>query len=91
MKVYAMITDHDKRKRRCPRLGNDVPFSYCRKPGEDIPCSKILDCWWEMFDINAFMQENYSKEILEEISKPPQMKTTSLLEMIQQVEKQIKK
>ncbi len=86
-----MITDHDKRKRRCPRLGNDVPFSYCRKPGEDIPCSKILDCWWEMFDIQTFMDENYSNDILLKIKKPPQLKTTSLLEMIQQVEKKLKK
>ncbi len=86
-----MITDHDKQERRCPRLGNDVPFSYCRKPGDDTPCSRIYDCWWQTFDIHAFMQEHYSKEILSEIAKPPQLKTTSLLEMIQQVEKRLEK
>jgi len=72
-------------------LGHDVPFSYCRKPGEDIPCAKIYDCWWEQFDIQTFMSSNYSQDIIQRITKPPQAKTTSLIEMIQQIQKRRKK
>ncbi len=85
-----MITDNDNKNRRCPRLGSEVPFSYCRKPGEDIPCLKIFDCWWDKFDIQSFMQENYTEEILAKTKEPPKLKTTSLLEMIQQVQERIK-
>jgi hypothetical protein len=86
---YTMITDHDKRERRCPRLGHDVPFSYCRKPGDETPCSRIYDCWWEIFDIAAYLQEHYSDETIRKINEPPKLKTTSLLEMIQQAEKRL--
>ncbi len=86
-----MDTVNDNKTRRCPRLGHDVKFAYCREPGEKTPCFKILDCWWETFDIKAFMQENYSEEIIQKITAPPKQKTTSLLEMIQEAEKRVNK
>jgi hypothetical protein len=86
-----MDTIHDSKIRRCPRLGHDITFAYCRVPGEQTPCFKILDCWWEIFDIKAFMEENYTKEVLQKISLPPKQKTTSLLEMIQEAQKRINK
>ena len=86
-----MNTIYDKQTRRCPRLGHDIAFAYCREPGEQTPCFKVLDCWWEIFDIKAFMEENYSEEILRKITSPPKQKTTSLLEMIQAAQKRVKK
>ena len=87
----AMNTTNDKKTRRCPRLGHEVTFSYCREPGEDTPCFKIIDCWWEIFDIKAFMEENYSKEVLEKLTAPPKPKAISLLEMIKEAEDRINK
>ena len=81
-----MITDNDHRKRRCPRLGHELPFSYCRKPGDDIPCSEIYDCWWEVFDIKKFMEDHYTEEIRKAITAPRKPKTLSLLELIQQAQ-----
>lgn len=86
-----MITENDNSKRRCPRLGHNISFSYCRKPGDDIPCTKIYDCWWEIFDIKAFMEKNYSEDIIKQINKPLKSKPQSLLEMIQEVEKRVNK
>ena len=86
-----MITENDNRTRRCPRLGHDLSFSYCRKPGDEIPCPKIFDCWWESFDIKAFMEENYPDDIIKQVNKPPELKTQSLLELIQEVEKRVNK
>ncbi|MBN2050519.1 MAG: hypothetical protein JW760_08760 [Spirochaetales bacterium] len=29
----------------CGMLGHQVPFSYCRKPGSEVSCSRIAGCW----------------------------------------------
>ena len=81
------IEEHDSRKRRCPMLGHELHFSYCRKPGSEIPCRKIFDCWWQAFDIKAFMEANYSRETLDQLLSPPKDRATSLLELIQQAQK----
>jgi hypothetical protein len=51
---------HD-RERRCPRLGGSVKFGYCLDSGNDtLPCFKICDCWWEYFDVVAFLKNRLS-------------------------------
>lgn len=87
----GMITEHDTSSRRCPRLGHEVTFSYCRQPGDEIPCSKIYDCWFESFDIKLFMEKHYSENILSHINEKPKPKVLSLLEMIQEAQKRNKK
>jgi hypothetical protein len=82
-----MLTEHDNLSRRCPMLGNDVPFSYCRQPGQEIPCRKIFDCWWETIDIQTFIAKNYSEEIQKAIMQPPKPKMLSLIEIIEQAQK----
>ncbi len=82
-----MIDEHDAKTRRCPMLGHDLAFSYCREPGREIPCSKIFDCWWERFDITGFMRVNYPPETVAEILKPRQPKVASLFEIIQKAKK----
>ena len=79
-----MITAQDERSRRCPLLGHDVPFSYCRLPGQDIPCRKILQCWHVTFDIAAFLNAHYDEAVREKISAPPPPKIASLFDLIQQ-------
>lgn len=81
------ITAHDARQRRCPRLGHDVPFSYCRSPGTDLPCGRISDCWWELFDVEAFLRAHYSEEQIQQILAPPKNKTLSLFELIEKARK----
>jgi hypothetical protein len=79
-----MLTQHDALSRRCPMLGNEVPFSYCRQPGQEIPCRKIFDCWWETFDIKAFIASTYSEDVQTAILQPPKPKVLSLIEIIEQ-------
>jgi hypothetical protein len=78
------VRQHDQRRRRCPMLGHEVPFSYCRQPGSDIPCRKILDCWFETFDVRAFVTEHLPPETLERISAPRPDKAASLVDLIRQ-------
>jgi hypothetical protein len=78
------ITAHDRRCRRCPKLGHQVEFVYCRQPGGELPCSKILDCWWETFDVEAFLRAHYTPEQIALIHRSAQDKRITLLELIEQ-------
>jgi hypothetical protein len=77
----------DDLERRCPRLGGDVNFGYCRQCGDDAaPCFKILDCWWERFDVVAHLRETLPPDAFETIAvrRPPPDKVTSLVDLIRQ-------
>jgi hypothetical protein len=54
--------------RRCPRLGGPVSFHYCRtcEPGQQL-CWKIIDCWWETFDVVRYLQERLTPEQLKRL------------------------
>jgi hypothetical protein len=79
----------DKLERRCPRLGGPVSFTYCRTAGDEKGvCFKILDCWWEYFDVAAYMKAELSAEEFEALSrKKAPSKVTSLLSLIEQARK----
>ena len=72
--------------RRCPRLGNTVPFKYCKTCGDDQQhCFKILDCWWEYFDVVAYLKEKLPEDQFNQLmTAKPKPKVTSLVELIEQ-------
>ena len=72
--------------RRCPRLGNPVPFEYCEVCGdEQQPCFKILDCWWEHFDVVQYLKDNLTEDQFNRlIEARPKAKVASLIELIDQ-------
>lgn len=47
---------------RCPSLGGEVPFKYCRNINEGFPCRRLPVCWSERIDILAFIKEFYSPD-----------------------------
>jgi hypothetical protein len=71
---------------RCPRLGSDVGFGYCRKCGDgQSPCFKVFDCWWKTFDVVAYFKERLPEEEFEKLARSkPKPKVLSLLELIEQ-------
>jgi hypothetical protein len=75
--------------RRCPRLGNPVPFNYCEVCGDDQqPCFKILDCWWEHFDVVQYLKEHLPEDQFRQLmAARPKPKVTSLIELIEQAKK----
>ncbi|MFP4106199.1 MAG: hypothetical protein ACLFVU_08930 [Phycisphaerae bacterium] len=85
------LEQHDSKKRRCPRLGHELSFAYCRCPGTDTPCKRILDCWWETFEVEAFVREHYGEEALAEIAQPPRPKVASLIDLIQQAQERTRR
>ena len=72
-------------ERRCPRLGGAIKFSYCQSCGESQKvCFKILDCWWEYFDVAAYLKSCLTAEEFAALKtvKPPS-KVNSLIDLIQ--------
>lgn len=52
---------------RCPRLGHEIYFKYCRHENNGLPCFKTLDCWFNHFDVYTHLKENMSKEEFEKV------------------------
>ncbi len=74
--------------RRCPVLGGPVTFKYCMKCGDEgNPCWKIIDCWWEEFDIMAYLKDTLSESVIEKlVNVRPKPKVSTLVELIEKAE-----
>ncbi len=78
----------DKKKLRCPKLGGEVPFFYCRTVQDGMPCERIMVCWELFFDIEAYLREHYTPVEIERFLHPtPQDKMTTLIQIIEQAKK----
>jgi hypothetical protein len=66
-------------------LGGTVPFSYCLAPGEPKPCFKILDCWWEIFDVSSYLRSHLPEDVVEGLmegrKRPDRLNT--ILELVE--------
>lgn len=81
-----MDEQKDLLQRRCPRLGGPVNFRYCRIGGdEEMPCLKVIDCWWEYFDVLAFFQQALPADRFRRLLRArPAPRVSSLIELIEQ-------
>jgi len=83
-----MIEEYDAFILRCPQLGGEVPFQYCRTVNEDLPCRKIIICWEFRIEIGKFLNENYSiDEIQRALAPPSKTRIETILELIEKVKK----
>jgi len=74
---------------RCPRLGHQINFDYCRIENNGIPCFRALGCWYSHFNVHDYFKdkltdENFRKTFLNK-GKP---KVFSLLNLIEQAKLQ---
>ena len=79
----------DPLERRCPRLGGEVTFGYCKICGDEKkPCFKVLDCWWERFDVVAYMRQRLPADDFAALlaERTPPDKLTSLMDLIRQAQ-----
>jgi len=70
---------------RCPRLGGTVPFGYCLAPGEPTPCYKVLNCWWEIFDVTAYLRSHLPEDVFEKLleDRDPPNRLNSIFELVE--------
>lgn len=82
------IPPPDKQTIRCPRLGHQIAFSFCRYENKGLPCFKALDCWYAHFPIEAHLRAELTSEEWEKsFDRPLKPKAASLLELIEQAKK----
>jgi hypothetical protein len=91
MFTKTMIHQHDKLSQRCRRLGSDINFEYCRlHAAQGEPCSSIIQCWWERFDVISFLNEHLNSEQLKALEQPQaKPKITKLMEIIQEAQRRV--
>jgi hypothetical protein len=83
-----MIEENDLLIIRCPQLGGEVPFSYCRTLNEDLPCRRIMVCWEFRIEISKFLSENYSIDQIQRALAPPtKTRLETILELIEKAKK----
>ncbi len=90
--VKKEITPPDKKHRiRCPRLGHQIPFFYCRSENRGLPCFKTLDCWYEHFTVEEYLQGELSPEQWEKtFNRPSRPKMLLLMDLIEEAKKRNK-
>jgi hypothetical protein len=80
----AMKRNTNNKMIRCPRLGDEITFSYCLQESVDLPCSRIVRCWSPFFDVESFLKANLAPEQWDRFANAGQPdKMTSLLEIIE--------
>ena len=77
--------------RRCPRLGGPVDFFYCMAcESHRHPCRKIIDCWWETFDVQRYLEDNLAPDVLAQInSGAPEPKINQLVKVLARAQKRL--
>jgi hypothetical protein len=79
-----MIEEYDALIIRCPQLGGEVPFRYCRTMNEDLPCRKIMVCWEFRIEISKFLGEHYSIDQIQRALAPStKTRLDTILELIE--------
>lgn len=83
-----MIEEYDALIIRCPQLGGEIPFRYCRTINEDLPCRKIMVCWEFRIEISKFLGEHYSIDQIQRALAPPtKTRLDTILELIEKAKK----
>jgi hypothetical protein len=84
-----MKTPHDHKITRCPKLGDEMTFSYCREEAGHLPCARIIICWQAVFDVPAVLRDCLTPDQCNQFTASlPKDKVTSLIEMIEKAKKQ---
>ena len=85
-KCDSMIEEYDTQAIRCPQLGGEVPFHYCRTVNEGLPCRNILVCWEFRIEVLNFLKEHYSTDQIQRALAPPtKTKIETILELIEKM------
>lgn len=80
------MTRYDHLEIRCPRLGGEVTFAYCREESSDLPCARIIYCWGAVLPVEAYLQESLGEKRWEMFCRQaPRDKVATLIDLAQTV------
>ncbi|SEM16172.1 hypothetical protein SAMN04489760_105158 [Syntrophus gentianae] len=73
---------------RCPRLGHEVPFAYCRREAGELPCFRVLLCWQSRIPAEDILRKTLSPEAWERFCRQESKdKVSSLIALIEAAKK----
>lgn len=85
-------TVFDALEMRCPRLGGEVTFAYCRKIGDGLPCTRSLICWEAPFPVADYMARVLTEDEWRAVFEaPPKKRLDAILEAASQALEQSEK
>lgn len=83
---------YDHLEIRCPKLGGQVTFAYCRREGGAIPCQRTIICWQSRFPVEVFLKSVLTEADWETwTNQKPKEKMTSLLELIEAAKERLQR
>ena len=75
---------------RCPQLGGEVTFGYCRKLQEGLPCNRALVCWELKFPVIDYFRLVLKDETFERIfATPSKSRVEKFLDTVDQAKKRL--
>jgi hypothetical protein len=84
-----MKTEHDHKLIRCPKLGDEMTFAYCLREAGDLPCARILQCWFRSFDVESLLKDRLTSSQWEGFTgAKTKDKVASLIEIIENAKRQ---
>ena len=84
--------NYDHLELRCPRLGGEITFSYCRKEGGELPCLRIITCWYPFFPVEQHLRESMTADVWDNfVCQTPKDKITTLIELIDAAKSRVKR
>jgi len=70
---------------RCPRLGHEVPFTYCQRESAPFPCALIISCWERLLPVEQILRRDMDEETWQAyVNRLPQHKISALVDLITQ-------
>jgi hypothetical protein len=80
--------EFDNKLTRCPRLGQEIKFSYCRQESGKLPCARIVNCWSPSFDVEGLLRARMSPEAWQKfVGSQPKEKVVNIIELIEAAKK----
>lgn len=76
----------DHHRIRCPKLGSDVDFGYCRQLSDGLPCERAIRCFEPCFPVEAFFRQVLREQTFERcFCKPVADRYGALLQVVHDV------
>ncbi len=76
---------YDSYEKRCPILGHQIQFSYCRQSEEEKPCSRILSCWSNSLPIHTYISKFFGPDDIQRLKIIPKNKMYTIIDLINKI------
>ncbi len=84
MNAQDILARMDALEARCPKLGHQVTFEYCRQESGRLPCSRALVCWNHRLPVEMIFKKLVGEETFEAVfGGTPKSRVESLMEAIE--------